>query len=128
VKRPLTEPGVLAPQCGCDGITYWNGEIAAFHGINVAAAGACVPAKATACSDQTPCKDDASCNLDVGTQNKCSVIEPPLGTCWQLPKTCPDVGGGGRVKYCLSIGPACASYCDAIRSEQSFYRPANNCN
>jgi len=126
VKRPGSPAAIANPQCGCDGITYYNAEIAAAHGANISAPGACSDAVAKKCGDAQPCGDGAKCNFDQGTKaGQCNILNP-TGTCWVLPDKCPE-GAGGRARPCLTSGGLndCYSLCSAIEREEPFYKVTN---
>jgi hypothetical protein len=119
IKKPTTEVLLLDPVCGCDHVTYYNGEVAAAHGMNVASRGVCT---LPSCTKGT-CAGDAHCNLDVGTKNLCA--NAPVGTCWMVPKGCPVGTAGPHLKECGS--GSCTTYCQAIVDEVPFYSQGSGC-
>jgi hypothetical protein len=118
-KRSQEPSPAYDAQCGCDGITYWNAELAAQQGINVAAAGPCLDT-AKKCTGKKQC-GEGRCNLEEPSKAQCNLL-PPVGTCWQLPAKCPTDaekgGGGGR----RCAGNSCRSYCSSIHEERAFYK------
>ncbi len=87
-KSQLGLSQAAAPVCGCDHVTYWNAEYAAFHGISIAAQGACAAAGSIACSNTMPCPGTMKCNRLVADQAQCAPSAD--GTCWSMPVSAPS--------------------------------------
>lgn len=81
VEKPLACVPVIAPVCGCDGVTYMNACEAAKVGANVKHLGACVPG---ACSDNGDCLAVSYCKKAVGDCDG-------NGVCAERPENCPAV-------------------------------------
>lgn len=122
-----------APQCGCDGATYWNKEYAAVGGESISSAGVCTSSttpKALTCQTGM-CPKGASYACAAELVN-CMVLPPQIPeTCWFLPESsqCPD---NPKVQSCglgvsLDGGVKCISLCGAIDSKTVFARNAT-CN
>jgi len=121
VNRPLAPALGYNPHCGCDGITYWTPQVAAFDGVSVAAPGECPVPVAKRCAAGFPCPGEAKCNHDQGKKAQCNLR--PEGSCWRLPATCPDKQGG-CARPC-SDKTASSSLCAAIRTESAFFKIAS---
>jgi hypothetical protein len=79
---------VLAPVCGCDGLTYGNVCEAARAGVSVASQGACPPSSAACGGELTdPCAADEYCDFPPGAD--CGHADA-TGTCQPKPQVCPD--------------------------------------
>lgn len=117
-KNQLGLSQTAAPVCGCDHVTYWNAEYAAFHGVSIGAQGACAAAGGVACDASTPCPGTMKCNRLVADQPQCSASAP--GTCWSMPVSCPV--GGAAAKACSN--GSCQSVCDLIQSQNPWWNDA----
>jgi hypothetical protein len=84
MERPGSCPAVLAPACGCDGITYSNACIADAAGITVVAQGPCVPPLACGGNYGTICGENAFCKHSDGLCGQDAV-----GICRGVPLLCP---------------------------------------
>ncbi len=109
-----------AAVCGCDGVTYWNAQLAAFRGVTVLAPEACAVASAGTelCGGNTKCPNDTRCAMARGSIGQCQNNQIP-GTCWALPDTCPDANGG-KFRQCGTV--TCTNLCQAIKAEKPFYQ------
>lgn len=122
--RPAETSNAEVPVCGCDGITYWNDNVAAARGMSVKSSGAC--AAGVACGGPGPmkmCAAGFACNMQVNGAGGCAMQSAP-GVCWALPSKCPTVGIGPNTRACGA--PACQGTCDLIRDEATYYKD-NTC-
>lgn len=124
-KVPAAPQPTLDPQCGCDGVTYWNADEAAARRTNIVAGGVCPKEKAATCTKEKKCPEDTDCNFDQGSKAACTLLTP-AGTCWAIPSNCPD-NQGGKARRCLNPNTSCTSLCDAIHDEEPFFR-VQSCN
>ncbi|MDC0740303.1 hypothetical protein [Polyangium mundeleinium] len=119
VCAPKPPPGLQSQTpalvCGCDGVTYWNAEIAEVFGSSVKSAGACPSADAMACDPQAPCPAGRQCNRRVETANACSPMA--TGVCWGMPISCSTAGA--KAKGCA--GGTCFDQCSLIQSQNPWY-------
>ncbi len=115
-KPPLgTLSQAFAPVCGCDHITYWNADLAAYRGAAVLAQGTCTGSNAVACSAMTPCPSGDKCNRQVGAMAQCGA--GAQGTCWGVPLACPLSGPKG--KACSNA--SCQTVCTLIQSQNPWW-------
>jgi hypothetical protein len=132
-KPSHTSNNKYDPQCGCDGVTYWNKEYAAVGGESISAGGVCTSMttpKALMCQTGM-CPKGASYGC-AAEMTACSVLPPQLPeACWFLPEAnqCPD---SPKVQSCGSVvsadaGVTCVGLCTAIDSKTVFARNAS-CN
>lgn len=117
-KSQLGLSQTAAPVCGCDHVTYWNGDYAAFHGISIASQGACPGATAVVCDENTPCPGTMKCNRVVVGAAQCDPSAP--GTCWSMPVSCPL--GGVAARACSN--QTCQSMCDLVQSQNPWWNDA----
>jgi hypothetical protein len=103
------------PRCGCNGITYWNEEVAARHGQSVMnGTDGCSPSKACTgqCNPGGPGKYGCAITISGAV---CSSGAASAGQCWGLPDTCPS---SPTVLSC--DGGSCASKCDTFESNLPY--------
>ena len=118
--KPLFCDNDPHPECGCDGVTYWNSCLRKLAGITAGAAGQCeLQAQAATCGGPSgvACPDGGVCaRLYHG------MCDPDgRGTCWVMPTSCPDGGPPGpRWAACGPPNQACIDTCTAIASELPF--------
>lgn len=112
-----------APQCGCDGVTYWNDTIAASHGMAVQSAGACALGKTCGGLVSLPCPPTTHCNYDVGTKGGCGIADAS-GVCWAVPQTCATIAIGPQTRACGAA--VCTDECTLI-TQSSLWYPDNTC-
>lgn len=123
VDKAANEGADNNPQCGCDGITYFNLTVAAHHGMAIRNNNACGNDQVT-CGGPlaSACPAGVTCNHEVKSKNQCLSIEP-TGECWQMPATCnTNLLKLGRA----CNGAQCADICSAIKSGAAWYED-NSC-
>lgn len=122
--RPPETSNTENPVCGCDGITYWNENVAAARGMSVKEAGACkIGVKCGGPGPTKPCPTNFSCSMELASAGGCAIQSAP-GLCWALPKTCPALGIGPITRACGAA--QCAGRCTLIGNEEPYYRD-NTC-
>ena len=119
-------------ECGCDGVTYFNGCLRRANGATYAGMQDVCLVPATkmplACSvkdSRFKCGPTQSCvqvfegypftDIANGPAQACSNfadVTMGLGTCWVLPDACPLSSPGGTVKSC---GSSCGDACKAVK-------------
>jgi hypothetical protein len=102
-----------APVCGCDGVTYWNEDVAASLGVSVATTGQC--AMPIACGPGMDCPGGMKCNRQVADQASCNAAG--TGECWGTAVSCPLEGPLGRA---CSNGQ-CELQCSLIQSQNPWF-------
>jgi hypothetical protein len=108
-----------AQVCGCDGNTYYNGDIAAASGVSVKADGAC--AGIMTCDPATPCPGTLKCNREVADKATCS--PNVTGKCLAVPVSCPL--DGPKARACSNN--TCELKCSLIQSQNPWFEDAT-CN
>lgn len=119
VKRADATAQDRSPQCGCNGVTYWNATFAKKAGMAIRGAGACALGTAKTCGAGAPCPNGGSCNLQVPKKSECN--GGTTGSCWVLPATCPAVVVGGRSRPCGAAVLTCTDDCTAIKKQTQWY-------
>ena len=121
VQKGATEnPNNRDPQCGCNGVTYWNTSVAHKAGVPVRKNGICNNDVAR-CGGIAPvqCPAGSTCNIQVAKKSECGQSDG-AGACWGMPEKCPTVVIGGRAHACGPVG-ACGDECTAIRKGTVWY-------
>lgn len=123
VLRPPFCDGDSRPECGCDGVTYWNDCLRRAAGVESRQGrGPCVNPRA--CDPTTACPGGALC-AQLVFPNECGLTA--AGACYVLPQTCvgqqPD-----HFFACRDSGMTqCLDACAAIRSGQPAMRFPGPC-
>lgn len=116
------------PVCGCDGIIYWNRDLAITSSVSFQAGADCNQMMLTPCSkDADPCKgfgEDVYCSLHaIGmTPTVCSKV---TGLCTKIPKDCSKTTD--MVRDCADALGSCSRHCDMIHDEKTWFNPAVSC-
>jgi len=110
-----------APQCGCNGITYWNASVAKTAGMAVSHAGACSPQEFVKCTAAMPCPAGTYCNNQVDNIVGCTLQPAANPSCWGLPNTCDDQKP--QAMACFGA-PFCSGLCSIIKGQGKYY-PGN---
>ena len=123
-----TEKAVsLSPVCGCDGIAYWNADLAIASGVGFVDATMCDWKTLTTCNptlaDVPKCdtKNNVFCNLRVYT----SCMAAPTGVCMKVPADCKGTDEAGR--QCFAGADSCDRICDLVRAEKPWHVPTPAC-
>jgi hypothetical protein len=112
---PGIQPQTKAEICGCDGVTYWNADIAAASGASVRQAGVCPDKLAVHCDAATPCAPGLRCNRKVEAAAAC--LPSATGACWGVPISC--ALEGPRAKGCTN--QACVLECSLVQSQNPWF-------
>jgi hypothetical protein len=106
--------------CGCDGVAYWNAEIAIHDGIAYRTVG-CLPNVLKACTlDGKECDHNKNhfCDRDATLQAAaCMAPDSVNGACMRLPDDC---AGTDRTGVECPAMNQCSRVCDLIRNEVVF--------
>jgi hypothetical protein len=119
----------FAPACGCDGVTYWSSTYGKSLGTSMpSGVGACGTGKKTCggiASIKCPSTDDTCVADHSGVVTTCGGADLG-GTCWAIPSgaSCSGVVGFTSYRVCGGSGPACKTYCDAVKSGRDFFSDA----
>ena len=116
IPWPPACDGDARPECGCDGVSYWNECLRRAAGIeSTVERGPCRTPRA--CDNTGPCPEGASCARIVRPGDCSGVV---AGTCWVVPPA-GQACLGGRPSHYFTCGgqmTQCLDACAAIRSEQ----------
>ncbi len=123
VDTPKVESVNRNPQCGCNGVTYWNATVAAKSGMPIRQNGACDGTSAETCGgiSLVGCSGDTSCNYRQKSKNDCTTVAPS-GTCWKVP-TAPCANGALHAHPCGSA--MCVDECSVIKAQAPWYDDLN---
>ena len=115
VQKPFAggQPPQPDPVCGCDGVTYWNKEVAASLGASVAATGSC--SMPIACSPNMGCPPGMKCNREVADKVSCS--PDVMGQCWGTPIQCSL--DGPKARACSN--DTCELQCSLVQSQNPWF-------
>lgn len=122
VQRPASDGPTRTPVCGCDDVTYWNASVAALAGMSVKAQGECKAPK-TCAEMGAKCSAGAKCNYHLPNGGACGALNHS-GTCWMLPKQCPQIIIGPQTRECGAN--TCTPECDLIKGEKVYWTD-NSC-
>lgn len=110
------------PQCGCDGVTYWNATYAKRAGMAIRSGGACKADTGKVCGGLSgaSCPGGGSCNMQVAKKSECNTSDG-AGLCWILPSQCPAIAIGGRSRPCGAAAVTCTDDCTAIKKQSAWF-------
>ena len=115
--------GTRQPQCGCNGVTYWNSCERESDGESLRYAGPCADDRfIRSCRSSADCPTlnfphSASCALSFAGGHACD--DDAMGTCWLVPYDCLGVTSDDDPPFYLPCGSHdfhCVSQCSAIFS------------
>ncbi len=114
--------------CGCDNVSYWNEATAAQHGMSVAGNGPCSQPVFCGGIATLPCPmSQHYCSYALVNQQGCNISDPG-GSCWGLPKTCPQIMIGGTWRRCIDgPGDPCYQECESIKLQQRVWPDQQGC-
>jgi hypothetical protein len=119
----------FAPQCGCDGVTYFNECLRRERGVSTASAGPCFLTPLKSCDPAR--RDDPDCPTcavifpsefsiyfpDAGSSPlACAVASTTAGSCWVTPACTSSSPPSGTRLRSLSCPRPCEDACLAIRA------------
>lgn len=116
VTRPAATSVTFDPQCGCDGVAYWNAVHAHWLGKTVIKGAV----KAGTCSSPKQCSSSASCGPNetcvIYYQDYYCTTSPTYGFCLAKPSTVTSAACSGQMPSGdgeQACGGTCTSYCAA---------------
>ena len=115
---PLFCPNVMAPVCGCDGVTYWNDCVRRQARVPVGSIGECTASVLRCKGGPDPgsaCPAGLFCRRISPPGIPCPMLDE--GVCWAVPESCEGSERLPFVELCES-GAKCIDLCTAIRSER----------
>jgi hypothetical protein len=123
-KKPGGEGAKWAPVCGCNGIAYWNRDLA-FLGGAAYREGACdldqPPAQMVKCYENNAgvCQTaGAGCYLH--SQNDC--LDTPTGVCMVVPTGCPGITEPSAFR-CGQTTTDCPDLCHLVTNAKRWFAP-----
>jgi hypothetical protein len=133
VERPTdcdADTGFV-PQCGCDGVSYYNACYRKLAGVQLAGDGGCklehgVQQKTcTALGGLSKCATGQTCVLFGQDAKSCSEVKVSslAGKCWSLPTKCPEVQEGLVYSSCGQGAVACKTFCEAASAARQYSEP-----
>ncbi|MFT3711163.1 MAG: hypothetical protein QM817_26335 [Archangium sp.] len=121
-QRPLSCGGEHEPECGCDGITYFNSCLRRLAGVPKVSDGRCEAG--LACDTATPCASGQYCAKIAFAPNECN--GNISGSCWVLPDVACTAGPIAEPSFMPCGGGACLRVCDALKRQTPvLIRPPN---
>jgi hypothetical protein len=121
VQQPAFCDGDSRPECGCDGVTYWNDCLRRKAGAGLSERGPCVSPRP--CDTTSPCEGEAVCGRLVNPA-QCGLV--PAGACFVLPERC-DGFMPDHFYECGAPMTLCLDGCAAIRSGRIMARYRGAC-
>ncbi|APR78956.1 Hypothetical protein A7982_04303 [Minicystis rosea] len=124
---PASKGAELDPVCGCDGIAYWNADLAVADGVAFVDLALCDAKTLTTCNPTLPevaqcdTKNNVYCNLRVYT----SCVAAPNGVCTKVPADCKATDAPGR--QCFAGTDTCDRICDLVKAEKPWHVPTPAC-
>jgi hypothetical protein len=115
-QKPLSCSGEHDPECGCDGVTYFNACLRRFAGVSMRNRGLCESGRA--CDTTSPCESGQFCARIAFVPNECNLNV--AGACWVLPSvTCTEgtPPAPPAPTFVPCGGGACLNVCDALRRQ-----------
>jgi hypothetical protein len=116
VTRPAATSVTFDPQCGCDGVAYWNAVHAHWLGKTVIKG----PSKAGTCSSPKQCSSAAGCGANetciIYYQDYYCTTSPTYGFCMAKPSTVTSAACAGQMASGdgeQECGGTCTSFCAA---------------
>ncbi|MBL8914948.1 MAG: hypothetical protein JNM17_29855 [Archangium sp.] len=109
-QRPISCTGEHMPECGCDGVTYFNRCLRENAGVSMREPGPCRNARR--CDTVSACDSGQYCFRIAFMPQECGMNVS--GACWVLPDT--QCIGGPTFVPCG--GGMCVGVCDAVRRQQ----------
>jgi hypothetical protein len=106
-------PSDYRPECGCNGVTYWNGCLRRAAGVESHEVTECT----RTCDAASPCPDGALCARLLHSPTDCS--RAAAGACFALPLSC-EGGPPNHYVPCDNLSQ-CLDMCAAIRSGQTSF-------
>jgi hypothetical protein len=111
------------PVCGCDGIVYWNADLALADGVGFLESNACNTSALRTCEPlNDPCDHGNHAYCSVRADSGCGSM--PNGTCVKLPESCDGTTGTGE--RCFNSN-GCEASCVLIKSEKPWYTSSPPC-
>jgi hypothetical protein len=123
VAQPPFCDGESRPECGCDGVTYWNDCLRRQAGQSMRERGPCVSPRP--CDTTTPCGGEAICARIVDPSQCVGVV--PAGACFVLPANSCEGFMPDHFYECGSTMTQCLDACGAIRSGRIVARYRGPC-
>lgn len=113
------------PVCGCDGVHYWNAEVAASHAMSVASTGKCAAPSVCEGFANLQCPGTSHCAKLYASVGLCGGADVG-GECWGMPANCDGIVTiGGTWHICGD--DLCRSDCAAILSEEKHFSDPGGC-
>jgi hypothetical protein len=124
-QRPVSCNGEHAPECGCNGVTYFNACLRRAEGVSMREPGLCDNPRR--CDTTSPCQAGQFCARFAFMPNECNLNV--AGACWALPEvqcTYPAQAQTPPPTFVPCGGGVCMEVCAAVRREQPvLLRPRN---